>query len=827
MRRFGIPLRLYGIIALGGLGLVAAAVMFVWQLRDVRHDLETLHAEMRQHEQARVMQINLKKQVQEWDNILLRGYNPVDLEQYCPAFYQRSEAVRTSGQELQRTLRDPEAQQLLARFLDAHSAMSQLYETALAQFIAGHGLDPRSADAMVRGQDRAPTDLIDGIVARVNVLTNVETEATDLRWKTWEMIAAMAGLVILLCVASGVVSRSITRPLAETVQGLDRVAAGDLRYRIPIVGHDEVAQINVALNATVEAIQRTHAQLTDAMADTEAARKRLAMLHDIDLAIIAERAPAAIAEAVLWRLRDLLGVPRAIVNLFDWTNNEVEWLAAVGRHRMHLGPGLRYPMSLAGNLEGLRRGEPQTVDVKALPPSPEADALLASGVHVYMVVPMIAGGELIGSISFGGETATFPDDQVRIAQEVAAQLAIALRQARLIEKVQTSYEDLKRTQEQLTQAQKMEAIGQLAGGVAHDFNNLLTVIGGRSSLLLQKLGPDDPGRKHVELIERTSQRAAGLTRQLLAFSRKQVLQPKTIDLNALAAGVMPMLRRLIGEHIEIVMVPGPDLGYVMADPGQVEQVIMNLVVNARDAMPDGGMVKIETANREVPEARLHAQGQVPPGRYVIVSVQDAGSGMDAPTLARIFEPFFTTKERGKGTGLGLSTVHGIVHQSGGYIGVDSVVGRGTTFTIYLPRIAELVSVTAAPTRTPEELMRGTETVLLVEDEADVRQLSSEILKTCGYTVLETGDPLEALMIGEQRNGAIDLLLTDMVMPGMGGSELAERLAATNPKLRVLRMSGYADEMVAAAASEPARLFLPKPFTPHDLAKTVRQALGGR
>jgi signal transduction histidine kinase/HAMP domain-containing protein len=827
MRRFGIPQRLYGIIALGGLGLVAAAVMVVWQLRDVHHDLETLHAEMRQHEQARVMQINLKKQVQEWDNILLRGYNPVDLEQYCAAFYQRSEAVRTSGQELQRGLRDPEAQQLLARFLDAHSVMSRTYDTALAQFIAGHGLDPRAADSMVRGQDRAPTDLIDQIVARINVLAHVEIRATDLRWETWEMVAAMAGLIILLCMASAVVSRSITRPLAETVRGLDRVAAGDLRYRIPIAGHDEVAQMNLALNATVEAIQRTHAQLTDAVADIEAARERLAMLHDIDLAIIAETAPAAIAEAVLWRLRDLLGVPRAIVNLFDWTSNEVEWLAAVGRHRMHRGPGFRYPMSLAGNLEGLRRGEPQTVNVKALTPSPEADALLASGVHVYMVVPMIAGGELIGSISFGGETADVPDEHVRIAQEVAAQLAIALRQARLIEKVQTSYEDLKRTQEQLTQAQKMEAIGQLAGGVAHDFNNLLTVIGGRSSLLLQKLGPDDPGRKHVELIERTSQRAAGLTRQLLAFSRKQVLQPKTIDLNALAAGVMPMLRRLIGEHIEIVMVPGPDLGYVMADPGQVEQVIMNLVVNARDAMPDGGMVKIETANWEVPEARRHAQGQVPPGRYIIVSVQDAGIGMDAPTLARIFEPFFTTKEPGKGTGLGLSTVHGIVHQSGGYIGVDSVVGRGTTFTIYLPRITEPVTVTVAPTGTPEELMRGTETVLLVEDEENVRQLSSEILKTCGYTVLETGDPLEALMIGEQRNGAIDLLLTDMVMPGMGGSELAERLAATNPKLRVLRMSGYADEMVAAASSEPGRLFLPKPFTPHDLAKTVRQALAGR
>jgi two-component system, cell cycle sensor histidine kinase and response regulator CckA len=254
---------------------------------------------------------------------------------------------------------------------------------------------------------------------------------------------------------------------------------------------------------------------------------------------------------------------------------------------------------------------------------------------------------------------------------------------------------------------------------------------------------------------------------------------------------------------------------------------MNLVVNARDAMPDGGMVKIETANREVSESQVHAQGQAPPGRYVMVSVQDSGSGIDASTLTRIFDPFFTTKESGKGTGLGLSTVHGIVHQSGGYVGVDSTVGRGTTFTIYLPRIAELVSVTAAPTGTHEELMRGTETVLLVEDEDNVRQLSSEILKTCGYTVLETGDPLEALTIGEQRNGAIDLLLTDMVMPGMRGSELAERLAATNPKLRVLRMSGYADEMVAAASSEPGRLFLPKPFTPHDLAKTVRQALAGR
>jgi len=386
----------------------------------------------------------------------------------------------------------------------------------------------------------------------------------------------------------------------------------------------------------------------------------------------------------------------------------------------------------------------------------------------------------------------------------------------------------KELEAQLRQAQKMEAIGQLAGGVAHDFNNLLTVIGGRSSLLLQKLRPDDPARRDVDLIEKTAQRAAGLTRQLLAFSRKQVLEPKPLDLNTLVAGVAPMLKRLIGEHIEVVTVPGGGLGQVMADPGQVEQVIMNLVVNARDAMPDGGTVKIETASRAVPEAAPHPQGHVPPGRYVTLSVQDTGCGMDSLTLIRIFEPFFTTKEPGKGTGLGLSTVHGIVHQSGGYIGVDSALGRGTKFTIYLPRITEPVTAAETPTVSPRSLMRGTETVLLVEDDEEVRRLASEILKTCGYTVLETGAPHEALRIGERRNGAIDLLLTDLVMPAMRGSELAERLGTTCPRMHVLYMSGYTDETIAAtSASEPARLLLRKPFTPHDLARKVRESLAQR
>jgi len=557
--------------------------------------------------------------------------------------------------------------------------------------------------------------------------------------------------------------------------------------------------------------------------------ERLRILHDIDRAIITETAPVAIAEAVLWRLRDLLGVPRAIVNLFDWATGEVEWLAAVGRQRIRVGPGVRYSLQLAGNLDALRRGEPQVVDVRSLPPSPEADALLASGVHVYMVVPMIAAGELIGSVSFGGDQARFPEEQVRIAQEVAAQLAIALRHARLVERVRTSAEDLQQTQAQLAQAQKMEAIGQLAGGVAHDFNNLLTVIGGRSTLLLQKLRPDDPARKDVELIVTTAQRAASLTRQLLAFSRKQVLDPKPINLNTLATGLAPLLTRLIGEHIEIVILPGSDVGSVMADPGQIEQVIINLVVNARDAMPDGGTLTIDLSSREVPEDGLPAHGRrVPPGAYVALRIRDTGCGMDSATLARIFEPFFTTKGPGKGTGLGLSTVHGIVHQSGGYLAVESAPGRGTTFTIYLPRLREQARAADSPKGSPHDLVGGTGTVLLVEDDEELRQLSSEILRASGYTVLETGDPLEALTISDRGDRAIDLLLTDMLMPAMRGPELAERLRAACPGLRVLFMSGYVDDRGGAPpAGGSGQAFLPKPFTPHDLTTKVREILTRR
>jgi PAS domain S-box-containing protein len=382
----------------------------------------------------------------------------------------------------------------------------------------------------------------------------------------------------------------------------------------------------------------------------------------------------------------------------------------------------------------------------------------------------------------------------------------------------------KALEQQLLQSQKMEAIGQLAGGIAHDFNNLLTVITGRSSLALEQTSLDPETRHDLELITRTAERAAALTRQLLAFSRKQVLQPRPVDLNALVQNVAPILRRLIGEHIELIITRAVEPGRVMADPGQLDQVIVNLVVNSRDAMPEGGMVRIAVERLRLPDVVRHDQGHVPAGEYSTLTVQDSGCGLDQATLRRIFEPFFTTKEVGKGTGLGLSTVHGIVHQSGGHIGVDSTVGRGTTFTIYLPCI-EQAAARDEGQEAMAPLARGSETVLLVEDEEEVRRLAADVLKKCGYAVLETGDPLEALLIAERHARDIHLLITDMVMPAMGGTALAVEVMKACPRLSLLYISGYADQMVAAHGMvDPPGAFLQKPFHPGDLARVVRETL---
>ncbi len=388
-----------------------------------------------------------------------------------------------------------------------------------------------------------------------------------------------------------------------------------------------------------------------------------------------------------------------------------------------------------------------------------------------------------------------------------------------------SEEELRKTEEQLRQSQKMEAVGQLAGGIAHDFNNLLTVILGYIELLLRDLQPEQRGWKNAEQIRKAAARAAVLTQQLLAFSRRQVLAPKVLDLNAVATNLEPMLRRLIGEDIELGIAPHPALGQVLADPGQIDQIILNLVINARDAMPQGGRLTIETTNVELDKSYARQHVEIQTGPYVMLAVSDTGCGMDADSQSRIFEPFFTTKEQGKGTGLGLSTVYGIVKQSGGDLWVYSEVGRGTTFKIYLPRIEEAPEG-VEPGSAPSQSFAGQETIMLVEDEDAVRELVMDVLEANGYTVLVARHSEEAFKLNGRYKGLIHLLLTDVVMPKMSGRELAERLRSSRPRMKVLYMSGYTDDAVVRhGVLAEGTAFLQKPFTPNALLQKVHEILG--
>ncbi|MCI0489029.1 MAG: PAS domain S-box protein [Blastocatellia bacterium] len=383
--------------------------------------------------------------------------------------------------------------------------------------------------------------------------------------------------------------------------------------------------------------------------------------------------------------------------------------------------------------------------------------------------------------------------------------------------------ELRLLEEQLNQAQKMEAIGRLAGGVAHDFNNLLTAINGYAEMMLMSLPEGDPMRQDAEEITKAGHRAAGLTNQLLAFSRKQTLQPRVLDLNEIIDDSAKMLRRLIGEDIEMVILKDAALGRIKADPVQMEQVIMNLAVNARDAMIEGGKLHIETANVYLDEDYKRVHVGVQSGPYVMLAVTDNGCGMDEETRSHIFEPFFTTKEKGRGTGLGLSTIYGIVRQSGGYIDAQSQVGRGAAFRIYLPRVETPLEV--ARPLSDAQVSRGVETILLVEDEDIVRHLARDILKFSGYTVLEAANGGEALSMCQDYEGTIDLMLTDVVMPKMSGPELARRLAAQRPMMKAAFMSGYNDDTAFRAGLVDSRtVYIQKPFTPNGLANKVREAL---
>jgi signal transduction histidine kinase len=389
---------------------------------------------------------------------------------------------------------------------------------------------------------------------------------------------------------------------------------------------------------------------------------------------------------------------------------------------------------------------------------------------------------------------------------------------------QRAEEALRQSEKQFRQAQKMEAVGRLAGGIAHDFNNLLTVIMGYSHVLSSELGPDHPLQEKIMETQKAGERAAMLIRQLLAFSRKQPLEPRVLTLNSVMSNLEGMLRRLIGADIRLAMTLDPLNSQVRADQAQLEQVLMNLVVNARDAMANGGILTIESSRVDMTKSPLYHVQPLPPGSYVKLSVSDTGCGMDRQTQSHIFEPFFTTKEEGKGSGLGLSTVFGIVAQCGGGIDVTSRLGHGTRFDLYFP-IVEAEAERETMTEEAGRPRRGTETILLVEDDPSVRMLVRDELRKLGYRVIEAKNGVEACLLGSQQMGSLHLLLTDMIMPGMGGRELANHLSVIKPDLRILFMSGYTDDVgILAGQEDGTTSFLQKPFTPEVLAQTVRQLL---
>lgn len=432
--------------------------------------------------------------------------------------------------------------------------------------------------------------------------------------------------------------------------------------------------------------------------------------------------------------------------------------------------------------------------------------------------------KLAGETITAYELETIAKDGHRISLEINSSLVFQNGLAVGVQGIARDVTERKQLEEQLRQSQKLEAIGQLAGGVAHDFNNLLTVISGYSDLLLRKLPTEGPLRAHASEIKKAGDRASGLTRQLLAFSRKQILQPKLLDLNGVVSDLDRMLRRLIGEDVDLLTITEPGLGQVKADPGQIEQVVVNLVVNARDALATGGKVTIETANARLTPDYVYQHAQCVPGAYVMLAISDNGSGIDPAIRDRIFEPFFSTKGAGKGTGLGLSTVYGIVKQSGGHIWVYSEADKGTTFKIYLPRVDDGINGDNDPKQLAA-VLGGNETILLVEDEGQVRQIAQQILESLGYRVMTAENGEQALTLATAYPDEINLMVTDVVMPQMGGRELVERLSPLRRDLRVVFMSGYTDDAIVRHGLIDDRLeFIQKPFTADSLARKIRATL---
>ena len=603
-------------------------------------------------------------------------------------------------------------------------------------------------------------------------------------------IAATRRQLVLLAIlvlggaglASALVARRIARPVRQLAAGAAGISRGELVQRVEPTTWDEIGQLATAFNEMARQLHEQRSALLEGRTALEAAHAELRR-----------------------RFGELSDLKSYTDHILDSLANGIVTLDLDGR-----------VVTLNGAAETLL-GCPAAADVRGRPVTevlghaPELVALLQAAIQWRMgrTATVTLPGRQGSVVPVEATTATLKGGE---EQDLGVMLIVRdLTAVRALEA-------------QLRQAQKMEAVGRLAGGVAHDFNNLLTVITGRSQLLLLKLPPESPLRRDVELVEETAHRASALTRQLLAFSRKQMVQPRVIDLNEVVRGMETMLSRLIGEDVVLATRLDAAAGCVRADPAQLEQMIVNLAVNARDAMPLGGRLGLETSYVRVDEDSARRHVGLHPGPHVRLVVRDTGIGMDGLIKAHLFEPFFTTKGPGKGTGLGLATVYGIVTQSGGAIRVDSEPGQGAVFTIDLPRVDAPADLRVDP-GIPEAAPHGSETVLLVEDEPEVRGLARDILHQQGYTVLEAADGDDALRIGREHGGPIHLLVTDVVMPQMGGRELADHLKAGRRETKVLYVSGYTDDAILhKGVSETGTAFLPKPFTAAELAHKVREVL---